>query len=154
MLGQDREIVTTDGSTGVVSIHDGLRVKEKGLKDHLNYDWYRRVCFTEHFLSADTDLDKYSKSRYWELGDFVKKQYEVEEIFGKEEVKIKFSRQGNVFIQDISYPLKVTKTFTISGVKSEFDVEWVVENTGDKRLELWMGIENNISLLAGNSPKE
>lgn len=149
---ENHQLVLDNGSQGAASIHEGLRVKEMGLKNFLNYDWYKRVCFTEHFLAEDTDIDKYRSCKYQELGDFVNMPYEYSEMIGKNEIKIKFTREGNIFKDGNSFPIRITKTFTVHPLSADFEVDWTIANLSDHPLDLWLGIEYNMSLLAGNDP--
>ena len=48
--------------------------------------------------------------------------------------------------------VEIQKTFTLYADRPEVDAAWQVKNLSDEKISLWMGIELNLSLLAGSSP--
>ena len=52
-----------------------LCLKESGLEKFLNYDWYRRASFIDHFI-GETTLEEFAAAKYPENGDFVLGAYE------------------------------------------------------------------------------
>ncbi len=146
------QLTLTGTANGTASIHDSVRVKEVGLQKYLNYDWYRRLCFLDHFLGEATTLENFADCKYEETGDFVNLQYEHSHSFGKTEVLANLEREGFVKVKGERYPVKVKKVFRISSENSDIEAKWEVTNLSSKSLNLWMGIEFNFSLLAGNAP--
>ncbi len=130
------------------SIHDIVRTKEDGLKDILFYDWYPRYGLIDHFLAPDTTLEKFSRCHYGEEGDFVNQPYKVEECSkGKSSLKVTLSREGTVYINGKGYPLEVTKSLTMG---KKIEVEYSLINLSNDCLNIWWGVEFNLTLLAGN----
>ena len=146
------QLTLTGTSAGASSIHDAVRVKEIGLQGFLNYDWYRRACFIEHFLADDTTLESFSKSRYRELGDFVDQPYVGEVSYGRKEVAVILTRDGHIKKNGDAIPVRVSKTFLITSDNADIEVKWEIKNLSDKNIDVWFGVEYNFSLLAGNAP--
>ncbi len=152
MRSQSHQMTLTGTVNGASSIHDIVRVKESGLEKLLAYDRCRKACFVEHFLGADTTPDSFSSARYKELGDFECGSYDPEVIYGKKQVSVILTRKGSVTKGDKKYPIFIKKTFTVFADIPEIDAKWEVLNQSAEDLDVWFGIENNFSLLAGNSP--
>ena len=60
----------------VKTIHDGIQTPEEGISEHLNYDWYNRSSFLDHFFDKGTDRARFKNvcTRNWEtlfLGDMI-----------------------------------------------------------------------------------
>ncbi|MFA5098340.1 MAG: alpha-amylase/4-alpha-glucanotransferase domain-containing protein [Candidatus Margulisiibacteriota bacterium] len=146
------QLTLTGTSEGASSIHDAVRVKEVGLEKHLNYDWYRRTSFIDHFLDPDTTIDRFAASKYGEAGDFVLAPYSHKILYGRNDLKVVFTREGKVRFKGAFRPVLVEKTFTLYSDRSEVDVSWKIKNLSKEPVSLWMGTEVNLSLLAGNAP--
>lgn len=145
------QLTLTGTANGAASIHDVIRVKEIGLHKHLNYDWYRRLCFIDHFFQDGTTIEEFSSCSYRELGDFVNQPYSHREVFKKDEVSVILGRDGSIGTNGNRKPLRVTKTFTVTAGSAEMDVKWQVQNTGDSDVSVRMGVEFNFGLLSGHS---
>ncbi len=144
------EAQLSDEEAGEVkTIHEIVRVKEEGLENYLSYDWYRRVCFLDHFLHPDTDIDKFKRCSYGEQGDFVNQLYESEFKQEEETLIITLARRGQVWVEGVSIPIRIEKKFRINKGKSTIETDYTVANLSDSRVELWFGSEFNFSLLAG-----
>ncbi|MDO8426699.1 MAG: DUF1926 domain-containing protein [Deltaproteobacteria bacterium] len=62
---------------GTKSIHEIVKVKEKGLERYLKYDTSRRGSFLDHFLDGEASLEKFFANEYRDLGDFFQGRYEA-----------------------------------------------------------------------------
>ena len=152
LRSQSHQMTLTGTTNGAASIHDVVRVKEVGLEKLLTYDRCRKACFVEHFLGTETTLDSFSSGRYTELGDFECGKFEHEIKYGNKQVSVVLSRDGSVIKGDKKFPISVKKTFTVFVDNPEIDARWEIINSGTEDLDIWFGIENNFSLLAGNAP--
>jgi len=133
----------------VRTIHDGIQIKEQGLRRHLHYDRYRRACMIDHFLSADTTLRKFIRCSYRELGDFVDQAYECmvkEEGWG---LRIRLNRDGHLKYNRRLLPFRVEKEMGLISGKDEVKVKYTLTNTGNTTIESIFGMEWNINLLGG-----
>jgi len=147
------ELRDQDGEHGnVASIHERIEAKEKGLEKYLNYDWYRRTSFLDHFLRDDTTLKTFRNVQYGEQGDFVNQPFEVHRK--KEGIKqlVTFERAGNVWIGDHFTPVLLSKTFAIQPKSDEIEIKYSLKNTNHHSLQVWFGFEMVFSLLAGDAP--
>lgn len=129
------------------TIHDAVRVKEKGLSDYLVYDWYRRASLIDHFLGPDAGLDDFRRCRYDEAGDFVKGAYTVKTSRTKERVKTTLERLGVVS----GMPVRVVKTIVVRKESSGFEADYEITNEGTEELNAAFGVEFNFSLQAGDA---
>ncbi len=152
LRSQAHQMTLTGTTNGASSIHNVVRVKETGLEKLLTYDRCRKACFVEHFLPPDATIDSYSSGRYRELGDFECARFTHDVLYGNKQVSVVMSREGIVETSGRRHPVKVTKTVTVFADYPEIDVKWELSNQGAADIDVWFGIENNFSLLAGNSP--
>lgn len=165
-------------NSSVVSIHDRIQTREKGLEKHLTYDWYRRTAFIDHFLGSPCTLEDFALARYPEQGDFVNQPYQVLHRKTAEGVAITFSRNGGVWVAEQWLPVRVMKTFQLVdsanrrprpsaggqtyGIKiarkqndSDRDVSvavtYQITNLSDFRAFFWFGVECNFALSTSKS---
>jgi alpha-amylase len=133
---------------GISSIHDALKVKEEGLEKKLIYDWHRRISLLDHFLGADTDLEKFSSVNYKEVGDFTISPYRFFPKRSSSEVELHLSRDGVVD----GALVKLEKTVSLLLKQSIVSIEYKITNLSKEAKDLWFGSEFNFSMLAGNAP--
>lgn len=136
------------GQGGAASIHEIVKVKESGLEKALVYDWHRRISLLDHFLGEGTDLDKFSRVKYEEAGDFVDQPYDFMPQRRGSEVSLTLSRAGKVN----GKPLKVEKTISLYARQSIAEINYELTNPGHEAIDLWFAPEFNFSLLAGRAP--
>ncbi len=80
------------------SIHEMVKVKEKGLEKYLKYDNIQRTSLREHFLGEEETLKTFFANKHKELGDFHTGRYE--EKIKSDQVRL--SRDGKVNGKDVS----------------------------------------------------
>ncbi|MEW5768393.1 MAG: alpha-amylase/4-alpha-glucanotransferase domain-containing protein [bacterium] len=141
-----------DEGGGTKSIHDLVRVKEKGLEDYLNYDWYRRLSLIDHFLREDTTLEDFAACKYWEQGDFVNQPYLHEIQQRRGEAILTLARHGHVWVGPDHLPVQVVKRIKMRENLGELRIDYEVTNSSDRSLSLWFGVEFNFAMLGGHSP--
>lgn len=122
------------------SIHDMVQVKEEGLKDILFYDWYQRNSLIDHILDPSTTIEKFSQARYEERGDFVNKPYAILKC---NKSNISLMREGKAF----EYPFVIKKSISIN---KDINIIYELINPNECILNIWFGVEFNLTLLAGN----
>ncbi|HUI30124.1 MAG TPA: alpha-amylase/4-alpha-glucanotransferase domain-containing protein, partial [Candidatus Acidoferrales bacterium] len=146
------------GSNGdeIQSIHDMVVSKETGLEKLLNYDWYRRASFIDHFV-GDTTLEEFAAAKYHEKGDFVLGHYgrKISRRGGK--VMVQFSRDGNAD----NIPLRITKNFELAAGSGKIICKYKIENLSAEELHnargnsssaiFDFGVEFNFGLMAGDA---
>ena len=137
---------------GTASIHDLVLAKEEGLMEYLNYDWYERKSFIDHFFGESTDLQTFEKAAYKEEGDFVNQPYElIGKSRTKQRVKLEFERKGHVWCKGVFEPLTIRKAFTVHADSAVIEAEYKLINTSGKPLKLQFGVEFNYGLQAGHA---
>jgi len=135
-------------SEGATTIHEIVRVKEKGLENALVYDRYRRIFLLDHFLAEETTLEDFSHASYREVGDFGAEPYDFIPQRRGNEVSVMFYRQGKVKGQ----PVRVEKVVSLLARQSIVEITYTISNLGVQEVKAWFGTEFNFSLLAGNAP--
>lgn len=133
----------------VLSIHDIVRMKEKGLEKLLNYDWYRRASFIDHFIGATT-IEDFAAARYPEIGDFVDQPYDKKVLRKNSEAVVRFTRNGHVGRSD-RIPVRVAKAFRFREGSGTILCSYKVNNLGNIPAELDFGVEFNFGLMAGDA---
>ncbi len=134
----------------VLSIHDIVRSKEKGLEKLLNYDWYRRASFIDHFI-GDTTIEDFAAARYQETGDFVESPYETKILRKNGGANLRFVRDGHIG-QDSGIPVRVSKTFQFKESSGNILCNYTLENLSQAPVDLHFGVEFNFGLMAGDAP--
>ena len=123
-------------------INTFARRKEKYHADNSISDRYPRFCLLDHFLSKDTDLEKFSASDYVEEGGFGGGKYSFMPKRSESEVGIRLSRQGLLEGKLI----KVEKYISLFANQSLFVIEYELANLSEEVHDLWFGIEFNLRL--------
>lgn len=118
----------------------------------LIYDRRLRRCFLDRFFSEAVTTDDYKNEAFEELGDFSGSLYDtVKAKKTKNRARLTLSRLGSVNINDNRVPVRVTKSFTFNDSDAAISAEYSVVNEGDEKLEMTLGVELNLTLLAGNA---
>jgi len=148
-----REILNPpqDNAGSIKSIHNGLRLKEDGLAEKLNYDWNKRECLVEHFLGPDTRLDTFEDGGYDELGDFVNAEYEVTTDDGSA-LSLTFTATRDVRTDGGPASVKLTKHIKAAIGQDGFTVQYNIENLGNFDINARFLVEWSFSMLAGDAP--
>ncbi len=142
-------VTAESNGDGIQSIHDLVVSKESGLEKLLNYDWYRRGSFIDHFIGATT-LEEFAAAKYPELGDFVKQPYARKISQKKEKANVQFSRDGLVNVNG-NVHMRVTKTFEFAASSGTIRCKYNIENLSSQPVEVDFGVEFNFGLMAGDA---
>jgi alpha-amylase len=122
--------------------------KEKGLVKHLNYDWYERFSFLDHFLGEWSNLEKYARCRYPEQGDFTNQDYSYE-ILDSETGSIKLTREGHIWHGSLWVPLKLEKYIRLD--EDGLLLKNVITNMSTHNIPIFYGCEYNINMVSDHS---
>ncbi|UCF98754.1 MAG: DUF1926 domain-containing protein [Spirochaetaceae bacterium] len=106
-------------------------------------DWYMRKGFIDHFFAPSTTLEKFDRMIYQEMGDFINGTFELEDL-KREQRKVVLARRGNVRVKRTNNPLTLSKSYCFKDNAVELDI--TIRNSGSAALELWYGLELNLSL--------
>lgn len=138
--------------SGALPAGGEVREKEAGLERLLQYDWHRRTCLLDHFLSPQTSFEEFRAARYGDLGDFVNQPYTVEVAQpgdGAEPTVVRLWRDGHLWDGPQSWPARVEKVLTLAPDQPTVSVAYTVTNTSTRPLEARFGIECNWGLRGG-----
>jgi hypothetical protein len=106
-------------------------------------DWYMRKGFIDHFFAPTTTLEKFDRMSYQEMGDFINGAFQIEEL-KREQRKVVLTRDGQVRVRRRNNPLALSKSYTFK--ENGIDLGIAIRNRGTQPLELWYGLEFNLSL--------
>lgn len=134
------------------SIHDLVLVKEEGLEQYLNYDWYRHGSLKDHFFGKDVSLDDFWRCQYAEAGDFVDRPYEKSVRRLRKGARVKLWRTGTVSGEGMQHRVRVEKEITFSPDSARLVVDYAVRNLEPRVLRTRFGVEFCVGLQAGNAP--
>ena len=141
-----------DSHGGVKTIHELVKVKEKGLEEYLIYDRYQRVSLIDHFFNLDETLENFKKGEYIETGNFVMKPYDVS-VSNNDEAVITLSRKGKVKQhEEQSKNIYLEKKIKVNPGNSKVKIKYLIKNNGESELNTRFGIEFNFSFLGGYAP--
>lgn len=149
--GYHRRLREVDRFRDKASVHEGVLVKEEGLEQHLNYDWYRHASFLDHFFGDGTTLESLRACKYPEEGDFVNQPYEAKVKRVGDELKVTFHREGALWRGGVPHRIAVTKTVRYVGGAKQFTVDYTITNREEKPRQIWFGVECNVGLMAGDA---
>lgn len=128
------------------SIHDIVRVKERGLENFLVYDACRRVSLREHFYEAEPDAEALWANAAADLGDFATGVFTFA------------AKKGGVFMEreaalsNGAGPVRLCKTVDLARDASRCEIRYDIENRGDMPLEAFFAVEFAANVLAGDAP--
>ncbi|MCC7209789.1 MAG: DUF1926 domain-containing protein [Anaerolineae bacterium] len=143
-------IITPQSGEPEYASSRAVKVKEQGLERRLIYDWHRRASFLDHFLGPTTTLDEFFHARYAEQGDFVNQPYTLIDSRTEESgVEVVLQRDGHVWIGEIHWPLRVTKTFIFRRGEPSFQVRYAVQQSADRPVDVRFGVETVVGLQGG-----
>lgn len=140
-----------DASSGGAarSIHDMAKSGPPGVEDVLHYDWYQRRSLLDHFFGPGTTLDGFFRCDYPEQGGFVNQPYELTSIEQRDGgVVASLRRRGAVNSPAGERGIEILKTYALKE-RGILAVDYCVSSLAYEPIELWMGIELNMTLLAG-----
>jgi hypothetical protein len=106
-------------------------------------DWYMRKGFIDHFFAPSTTLEKFDRMNYQEMGDFIDRAFQIEEL-KREQRKVVLTRQGQVRIKRTKNPVTLWKSYTFK--ENGIDLAVAIRNEGAQPVELWYGLEFNLSV--------
>jgi hypothetical protein len=106
-------------------------------------DWYMRKGFIDHFLAPSTTLERFDRMSYQEMGDFIDQPFAIQEL-KREQRKVVLTRDGQVRIKRSKNPITLSKSYTFK--ENGIDLGLGIRNGGTQPVELWYGLELNLSL--------
>jgi len=109
------------------------------ISEEIFYDWHMRRSLLDHFIKPDTDINSFSKARYFEQGDFIPQEYKFSYKY-LDGVYVELKRRGSVWEYDKKLDVEVLKEVYISEFDG-FDVNYRVKNLSDIILTQRFGIE-------------
>src|SRR6056297_938919 len=122
--------------------------KEKGLEKLLNYDWYERFSFLDHFLGVWSSLEKYARCRYSEQGDFTNQDYAYE-ILDRKAGSLKLTREGHIWHGSLWVPIKLEKYLRLD--EDGILLKNVITNMSTHNIPIFYGCEYNINMISDHS---
>ena len=133
-------------ANGIASIHDLIAAKETNLGEFLHYDWHRKSCLLDHFLSPGSTPKGFSKAAFKEEGSFLSAPYKCG--FKKEAgaINVLLEREGVVSAGEKPIMLKLDKTLRLETRKPALDISYKLKNILDEEVSVWFGSEFNLSL--------
>jgi len=146
--GQDPGAARPDATPK--TIHDIVASREPGLARLLHYDRHERRSGIVHLLPPDQPpgADAFVRVAYRELGDFVEEPYGLDELTDD---TVRLSRVGSAAIDGSSVPLRVGKTYRLTGSRTEpllgLDVE--LASLAGAPLAVELAVEWNLNLMGG-----
>ncbi|HOZ49438.1 MAG TPA: DUF1926 domain-containing protein [Candidatus Hydrogenedentes bacterium] len=136
-----------DEADGEHSIHEVIRVKERGLEHYLVYDPYRRVSLREHFFEGTVSADALWRGEDLDRGDFSVGVYAAH----AENNGVTLERRGRVVMGGAVFPLRLTKRISLDPRASRFEIRYDLENLAAGEFSAVFGVELVINLLTGTA---
>ncbi len=141
-----------ENGSGTASIHDLVLTKERDLFKKLHYDKYERRSLIDHFLLPDCSIETFADGKHQELGDFVNGAYRLKSKKQDEkETVLLFEREGSVFLNQQSHPLRVEKQVRIFHDRARMVTRYRLWNPQQVPLHLLFAVEFNYGLQAGQA---
>ncbi|HRU23057.1 MAG TPA: DUF1926 domain-containing protein [Candidatus Latescibacteria bacterium] len=137
------------GSAGSADLSGVTLAKTEGIAEILNYDRYNRWCLIDIFPAPGTTAEEFARVRYVDEGDFSTGSYRWARQSSSERVEIELVRDGQVRRGSTIWPVRLTKRVEVISGQPGMNIEYVIENHGDRIFEGCFGSEWNFGLLAG-----
>ncbi len=102
-------------------------------------DRFEKWSFQDHFVQSIDNPELFQNDQYIDLGNFANHQYKIAK---NSDENISFIRNGNLLINEMRVPVKITKTYSLSSttLKIDYNIEFS-EEIGD--FELFFSPEMN-----------
>lgn len=142
----EREAVLAGQSAGSTpqTIHDGLKVKETGLENHLVFDRSRRAAAMDHLWTYGAgDPQTFSKGLLEEQAD-CRGPYLWR--LDRRANKLILHRDFQVNFEGRTVPLRITKSMVVDRKQPVLDVEYTLLNLGSAPIRLRFGSEWNLAV--------
>jgi hypothetical protein len=123
--------------------------KETGLGKLLAEDWYLRRCFIDHFLSGDTDIERFQSGKFGEEGDFVLGRYEYLPKSNPGEVAMKM--QGHLWRAEGAKALNLEKRFYFGAESEVVSANYSLLAPDEDIYNVRLAVENNFNFQAGHA---
>ncbi|HOV33036.1 MAG TPA: DUF1926 domain-containing protein [Candidatus Hydrogenedens sp.] len=144
------DISHTTEEEGHKSIHELVKVKEKGLENLLVYDSYIKSSMREHFLPLNISVEALKSNDYKEWWSLCNGFYK----FQQDNECLQFEGYGAVNIDDLKWDVKLLKIFSLNTVKDEneisFTVKYNIKNNSLEGFEGYFASEWCFNLLTGS----
>lgn len=138
----------TDGTEGIKSIHDELRIKE-GVSLEFHYDRLPRASLLDHILPPSTSLRKFASSAYREKGSFVHQPYEFQVERRRDSLLIRLRREGSFLFGREELPFLVEKKILVERGQEKLEITYRLTNQSQLTAQGLFAPEWNINLLGG-----
>lgn len=138
----------------VKTIHEIVKVKEKGLEKYLIYDPYQRVSLLDHFLDTGETLDNFKECKFTQLGNFIMEPYKTSvskdnDKGNTKEAVITLSRDGKVQQGDTQKNIYLEKQIKVNSQDKLLNIKYFLKNNSNTNLTFKFGVEFNFSFLGG-----
>lgn len=136
------------------SIHNRVRLKEKGLQAKLIYDRWDRYSFMDHCLTPANTLEGFKSGAQEELISFEGQSYQWDRGGDPVDPQAPFVlrlRRESVGDNSKEKHLAVQKIYRFDPKKAVLEVSYSLHNKGEKPLDFIWVVEHNFTLLAGNA---
>lgn len=144
----------TGSETGVKSIHDLIRIKDRTVAESLAYDNYPRSSLLEHFFTRDTRMEEFARGSFEERGDFFGQKFDVVVAANGGNIQVELKRDGRLRIGDETASFTVRKHVRHRSGEEVLQISYHLENTSNFDVALVFGSEWNINLLGGGHNRE
>jgi alpha-amylase len=135
------------GDDEVVSIHDIVAAKEDGLADYLIFDPADRLCFQDHFLPFDVNIERFRRISHLPYNDFIDSAYNLHTaVVDKDKASVTCDRTGYVWIDEEHRQLTIEKTYSLKRNRPKLEVAYTF-TAGDKPIHVNWACESNLTLL-------
>ena len=146
--GEKARQKSEDGG-GVLSIHDGVRIKDRDIADWLIYDTMPRSSLVDRFLGSRVILEDYRKNAFEDRGNFAGQPYNCRVVPVADALQINLEREGTLLSSHGPCSLTLEKSIALAGNDGSLYISYRFVNAGDTAIDTLLAGEWNINLLGG-----
>ncbi len=139
-IGRLKASQATEYSRAIDGTHPKSDCNHSDLDRRLQYDWYPRKSFLEHFFDNDVAIAKLVDGTAQERGDFVQSTYEARLRRAAAKIQLQLSREGSAW----GIPLRITKALTLQAGSSGLEIAYLIEGLPQDR-QLHFALEWNFA---------
>ncbi len=134
------------------SIHDRVRFKQEGLELLLVYDKQERLSLQEHFVSSEISTDQVKAGINKNLGLFAGQPFQSTLLKAENNSGPSLQLSRKTKLGSNQQPVELTKHLNFSKNEASISTQYALIHNGEEILEGLLGVEFNVSLLAGEAP--
>ncbi len=134
------------------SIHDRVKFKQEGLESFLVYDRQERLSLQDYFVPTDISVEQIKSGSYENFGHLAGQPFHTYQLPEGNNSHSSLILSRKTELGTNRQPVELIKNLTFPENEASIHVRYEMTNQGEEALQGALGVEFNVSLLAGDAP--